>query len=121
MYGPDSSSPKSNTGTMLGWLSEAAARASSRNRARKSGSCAELGPQELDGDVPLELRVARPVDRRHAALPEQLEQPVAAAEGAPDLGHGVVVSCAVRAPRGAGRILPYAPRGFRAQMSSDRR
>ena len=69
------------------------------------GVLAELGSQELDRDVALELRVARPVDRGHAALAEQLEQAVASAERAPDLGHGVVSPlCAVRARRR--RILP---------------
>ncbi len=87
------------------------------------GVLAELGPQQLDGDVPLELRVARPVDRRHAALPEELKEAVTTPERGPDLGHGVLVLLC-RAPC-AGRILPYAvgraTGSGRGQMSSERR
>ena len=46
------------------------------------GVLAVLGPQELDRDVALELGVAGAVDRGHAALPEQLDQPVPSAEDA---------------------------------------
>ena len=41
---------------------------------------AVLGPQDLDRDVALELGVAGPVDRGHAALAEQLDEAVATAE-----------------------------------------
>ena len=49
------------------------------------GVGAVLGAQHLDGDVALELVVAGPVDGRHAALPEQLDQPVPSAEDGADV------------------------------------
>jgi hypothetical protein len=52
----------------------------------------ELGAQQLDRDVAIQLGVARPVDRRHAALSEELHEAIAAAQDAPDLGHGLLVS-----------------------------
>ena len=106
MYGPDASSPKSKTWTMFGWLSDGGRPGLVAEPREEVGVLAELGPQELDRDVALELRVARPVDRRHAALPEELEQPVAPAERLPDLGHGVFAPLQSRPRRG--RILPYA-------------
>src|SRR4029079_13672849 len=48
---------------------------------------AVLGPQELGGDVTIELVVVGPIDRRHAALAEQLDEPIAAAQNRPDLRH----------------------------------
>ena len=86
------------------------------------GVLAELGPQELDRHVALELRVARPVDRGHAALAEQLEQAVASAEGAPDLGHGVCHLLWPSAPvRPAHPTLRRARARPARQMSSVRR
>ena len=107
---------------MFGWLREAAACASSRNRARKSGSLPELRAQQLDRHVAIELGVARPVDRGHAALPKELDQAIAAAEDAPDLGHGLLVSlsCARPAPRPGASYRTGSDRR-RAQMSSVRR
>ncbi len=56
------------------------------------GVAPELGAQQLDGNVALELRVARAIDAGHAALSEKLQQTVSPAEDAPDLGHGLVIS-----------------------------
>ena len=49
------------------------------------GVGAVLGPEDLDRDVALELVVAGPVDGRHAALSEQLDQPVPASEDGADV------------------------------------
>ena len=56
------------------------------------GVLAVLGPQQLDGDVAVELGIAGAVDGGHPALSEQLHQAVAAAERRPDLGHGLGLS-----------------------------
>ena len=61
-----------------------------------------LGAEELDGDVAAELGVAGPVDRRHAALSEQLDQPVATAEDRADLRQ--TVRSVGRAPDQPGRV-----------------
>ena len=66
------------------------------------GVAAVLGSKDLDGDVSAELLVVGAIDRRHPALPEQLDQPVAAPERAADLRHSVV-SFVRPAARGPGR------------------
>ena len=52
---------------MLGWFSEASVRASRRKRARRSGSLANVGRQNLDRDVAAELAVVRAIHLAHAA------------------------------------------------------
>jgi serine/threonine protein kinase len=65
------------------------------------GVVAVLRSEDLDGNVPLELGVVGTVDRRHAALAEQLDQPVAATEDLPDLCQASLPlrGCAAPAPR----------------------
>ena len=65
-------------GRVLGLLAEARA---------EVGVAAVLGAEQLDGDVAIELVVVAAVDRRHAALAEQLDEPIAATENRPDLRH----------------------------------
>ena len=95
--------------------------------AEEVGVLAELGAEELDGDVAIQLGVAGAVDRRHPALAEELDQAVAAAEDAPDLGHGVLSLPRARAaaPDVARHRASYhgpVRRGPAAdQRSSDRR
>ena len=55
---------------MFGWFSAAAARASCSKRRSRSGSAEDDG-QDLDGDVSLEPRVARPVHLSHATRAER--------------------------------------------------
>ena len=123
MYGPDWSSPKSKTATMLGWLSEAAARGLVAEAGEEVRVAPELGAQQLDGDVAIELGVARPVDGRHAALPEELDQAIAPAQHAPDLGHGLLVSPLLPRARRRGPRASYRTRSDPPprQMSSERR
>ena len=52
---------------MFGWLSVASSCASRVNRARRSGSSAEELRQHLQGDVAIQLRVARAVHLAHGA------------------------------------------------------
>ncbi len=52
---------------MFGWESAATARASRSKRARACASVATVLRQDLDGDLALELVIARPVDLAHAA------------------------------------------------------
>ena len=70
---------------MLGWFSEATDWASMPEAGDEVGVAAVLGPEDLDGDVAAELAVRGAVDGGHAALAEQLDQPIAAAEDASDL------------------------------------
>ena len=49
------------------------------------GVAAVLGAQDLDGDVAAELAVGGSVDRGHAALAEELDQPISPTEDASDL------------------------------------
>ena len=53
---------------MFGWFSEARICASRSNRASRSGSVANESRQDLDRDVAIEPRVARPIDLTHAAV-----------------------------------------------------
>jgi hypothetical protein len=73
------------------------------------GVAAVLRPEELDGDVAIELGVVGPIDRRHAALSEQLDEPVSTAENRPDLRHAGPPSCLPR-PARAGRRRRIVPR-----------
>ena len=82
----------------------------------KSGSRAVLGSQDLDGDVPLELVVAGAVDRGHAALPEELDQPIAPAEDAPISAKVSIVPPAGPAPGG-----PHGSRARRRRPALRRR
>ena len=66
----------------------------------EGGVAAVLGAQHLDRDVAAELGVVGPVDGRHAALAEQLDQAVAAAEDVSYLGQGRAAPIAV-GPAGA--------------------
>ena len=63
-----------------------------------------LGPQDLDRDVALELVVAGPVDGRHAALPEQLDQPVPSPEDGADVRQAISLRCVT--PAAAAGIVP---------------
>ena len=67
------------------------------------GVPAVLGAKQLDGDVAIELAVVGPVDGRHAALSEQLDQPIPAAENRPEFRHACPPLC-----RPAGRPHPRA-------------
>ena len=58
---------------MFGCESAAVARASWRNRARRSGIAGDVGGQHLDRDGPAETRVARAVDLAHAAGADAIE------------------------------------------------
>ena len=85
---------------MFGCESAAAARASRRNRSRRSGSPATLGGQHLDRDGAAEPRVARAVDLAHPAGADPIEDLVVP-EG---LEHGtatiiLTVPSAERLPR----------------------
>src|SRR6185436_20426699 len=83
---------------------------------REIGVAQVLGAEQLDGDIASELGVGRPVDRGHAALSEQLHEPVAAAKDRPDLSQTCPSNVSVtwiRAPptsatRSAG-MVPHAP------------
>src|SRR6185503_18608267 len=75
---------------------------------------AVLRAEELDGDVAVELVVVAAVDRGHAALSEQLDQPVAAAQNRPDFRHagppcGLPCTGSAAGRRRAG-IVPRADR-----------
>src|SRR6202008_1335508 len=48
--------------------------------------------EELDGDVAVELAVVGAVDGRHAALAEQLDQPIPAAENRAEFRHAFLRS-----------------------------
>ena len=50
------------------------------------GVATVLGAKQLDGDVPIELDVAGPVDGGDVAFAEQLHEPVAAPDHPSDLG-----------------------------------
>ena len=67
-------------GDVLGLLAEA------REEVRIA---AVLRPEQLDGDVAIQLGVMRPEDGRHATLTEKLDQAVAPAEHGSDVGQAV--------------------------------
>ena len=71
---------------MFGCESEATALASRSKRARASGFAAVLR-EDLDGDVAVELRVARAVDLAHAARAERREDLVGTETGSGDESH----------------------------------
>ena len=54
------------------------------------GVAAVLGPEDLDGDVAIELRIVGPIDRRHATLAEEFHESISSAENAADLRQVVV-------------------------------
>ena len=65
--------PKSCTATMFGWFSRASAWASRANRSAKPRVAARLAGQDLQRHQPVQLRLARLVDRPHAAPAEQFQ------------------------------------------------
>ena len=62
---------------MFGWLSEPAIRDSRRNRSANASSCECRERELLERDEPVEVGLAREVDRRHAAAADLLEDLVA--------------------------------------------
>ena len=85
-----------------------------------------LGSKELEGHVATETGIGRPVDRRHPALADQLDETIATTEDLPDLRQDVPSAVHARPsgtdPRG---IVPHAvgrPSGRpRLRTDSDRR
>jgi hypothetical protein len=73
-------SPTRWMGTMCGCESPAAVRASRRKRSRASDA-REVRREHLDGDVAVELHVAREVDDAHPAAAELALEGVLAGEG----------------------------------------
>ena len=72
--------------------------------ARREIRVAEiLGTEQLDGDVAAQLGVGRAVDGRHAALSDQLDQPVAAAHQRSDFRQTSVPRAAPDPSRRVGR------------------
>ena len=71
-----------------------------------------LGTEQLDGDVAAQLGVGGAVDGRHAALAEQLDQPVAAAQHRSDLRQNVSPSC------GAGPLPAHRAASYRRPSGS---
>ena len=90
MNGPDGSWPKSNTATMFGMVQRRGGLRLLAEAGREVGVAPVLGSEELDGDVAVELGCPGPVDGRHAALAEQLDQAVATAQDRADLRQAVV-------------------------------
>ena len=76
----DSSEPKSNTWTMFGCTSRAAASASRRKRETKLESARQVLGQQLDGHVALQPRVERELHGGHAADAEPAFEAVAVCE-----------------------------------------
>ena len=74
----------------VGWLSAASIRASRSKRARRSGSGGKNRWKDLDRDVPIELRVARPIDLAHATCPDGSDDLVAVEPRPRDQWHVVV-------------------------------
>ena len=81
----------------FGWSSDAATFDSETKRRRKAGSSGERRRDQLDGDVPVEREVGRPVDDAHAALARYLFEAVTS-EDRPD---GRVVHMRVLLPGAA--------------------
>ena len=75
-----SSAPKSNTCTMFGCTSRAAASASRRKRDDEAGVLRQVLGQQLDGHAALEPRVHGELHGRHAADAESAFQAVAVCE-----------------------------------------
>ena len=73
-------SPTRWIGTMCGCESPAAVRASRRNRSRDVGGAREVRREHLDGDVAVELHVAREIDDPHPAAAELALERVLAGE-----------------------------------------
>jgi hypothetical protein len=97
---------------MFGWDSEPPT--APRSEARREIRVAQvLRPEQLDRDVAARAAVGRPEDRRHAALSEQLDEPVAAAQRRP-ISANVSPSCGA-GPSPARRAASYrrAPAGCR--------
>jgi hypothetical protein len=90
-------------GGRLGLLSEA---------SEEVGIGAVLGAKDLERDIPLELGVAGSVDRGHAALSEQLDQPIAAAENHADVRQKASSRPRVEDSR-PGRALTRRPASYR--------
>ena len=63
---------------MCGWLSDASVCASRSKRARRSGSAASTAREDLDRDIAVQLRVARPIHLAHAASADHREDFVGA-------------------------------------------
>ncbi len=66
---------------MLGWLREAAVRASRRNRSTRARAGTERRGNDLDGHPPVECNIMRGVDGGHAAATKLAEYLVLAQRG----------------------------------------
>ena len=88
---------------MLGWLSDGDRLGLGPEPGDEVRVAAVLGPQDLDGDVAAQLAIRGAVDRRHAALSEQLDEPIPTAKNAADLRQ-------TRIPFASTCSVPGAPR-----------
>ena len=96
------SEPASCSARMFGCDSAATAFASRSKRASRSGSLRHGFRKNLDGDVPIEARIARAIDLAHSACPERVEDFVTAQAAAGGGCHEVGVSLAATGFRGSG-------------------
>ena len=122
---PSSSSTKSVTSTMLRWRTRLTVCASWKNRSDRVAAPRVVAAQELERDLAAELHVLGAIHVAHAALAEQLGQPIAA-ERAPSAVVGIV---AIRRGtgggfvpdrvRGGGGVLLRAGRRFDLRASVD--
>src|ERR1019366_6306957 len=76
--------------------------------------------EDLHRDVAAELRIRGPVDRRHAALPEQLDEPIPAAQDAADLRQ-TLIPFAVPPGHPVARRASYPTKGRLLDAGRDER
>ena len=95
---------------MFGWFSEASVLASRWNRATRSGSDDEHLRQNLDRDVAIEVRVARPIHFAHAAGSEGGDDFVRTEAGAGGEGQTVALDYT-----GAGYVFDAEPSDARSR------
>ena len=76
---------------------------------REIGVAQVFRSQQLDRDVTAQLGVERSIDGRHAALAEQLDQPIATAQDRPDLRQAVFPLVGAPMVGASGGIVPHGP------------
>ena len=96
MYGPTGSCAVVEDGDHVGVVQLGGGLRLALEAGQEAGVRAVLGAQHLDGHVAAELGVVGAVDGGHAALADQLDQAVAAAQDVSDVSHARAPSSARR-------------------------